>query len=185
MEIEFELTRVDYSEFLKLAYARMSRIGKGHAKFFVLNMVAWVFIGVAATGVFRFYEMYDGIDFLHLNLALLFLGLSVIWLFGATMYQRKFYLRYAIDEKGHLLKKQKASITDTGITISTADSMQAYSWPAIQGADYSSNLACLFIDNGQALIFPKNAFKSDFEDYRSLVESKICSDNQVNKDASL
>jgi YcxB-like protein len=187
MEIEFELTRADYGEYLKLAYARMFRIGKGGMKFFVLNIVTWVFIGMGVTGIIRFYELYDGIiELLRLNLALLFLGLSVIWLLGVTVYQRKFYLRYAIDEQGYLLKKQKANFTDDGITIFTSDSKQTYSWAAIQGNEDSSNLACLFIDNGQALIFPKSAFNSDFkmDEYRSLVKSKISYNNQVNKDAS-
>lgn len=186
MEIEFELTRNDYGEFLKIAYSRMSRIGKGNTKFFVLNLVTWVLIGIAATGVFRFYEIYDEIEFLHLNIALLFFILSVIWLFGVTVYQRKFYLHYSIDEQGHLLKKQIARITDDKISISTNDSKQIYSWAAIRGAEYSKHLACLFIDNGQALIFPKRAFKSDskIEDYKSLVNKKLSSNSQVNKDAS-
>lgn len=181
MELEFELTREDYKEFVKHAYSRMARIGKGKMKFFVLNLVAWVLIGIAATGVFRFYEMYDGIDFLHLNLAFLFLGFSVVWLIVITVYQQKFYLRYALDEHGHLLKPQVASITEETIDISTNVSNQTYAWSAIQGSEYSDNLAYLFIDNGQALIFPKRAFESDsqMEAYVALVDSKLSAGNQV------
>jgi len=179
MEIEFKLTRKDYGEFLKLAYSRMSRIGKGNMKFIVLNTVTWMLIGVAATGMFRFYELHDEIDFMHLNIALLFLGLGVIWLFGITVYQRKFYLHYSIGEQGHLLKKQIARITDDVISIDTKDSKQTYSWSAVQGAEYSKHLACLFIDNGQAIIFPKRAFESDskMEEFKALVDGKLSSKN--------
>ena len=54
MNIEFQLTRKEYREFVKFTYARVMRIGKGHIKFQALNLVTWIFIGIFLTGMYNF-----------------------------------------------------------------------------------------------------------------------------------
>jgi hypothetical protein len=186
MEIEFTLNRKEYLEFLKLAYARMTRIGKGNSKFFALNVLVWIFIGMGLTGIFRFYKTYEGLDFKHLNLALVFLAISAIGLFAVAIYQRKFYLYYALNEDGHMLKRQKAKFTYDEIDIVTADTSQSFSWSSIQGKECSKNLICLYIDNSQALILPKRVFSGDgqIKEICELIDNRISSNNQVNKDAA-
>lgn len=175
MNFEYQLTRNEYREFLKLTYKRIARIGKGNLKFTSLNLAAWIFIGMAFAATVRFYELYSWIDFLHLNLALIFLGIGILSLVAISIYQRSFYMRYSIDEEGYLLQKHHASITEDGVDATTNYIRTSYSWGAFQGRECSKNLVCLYIDNGQAVIFPKQAFENEeqFEAFISLFDSKI------------
>ncbi len=116
METKFKITREEYVEFLKLAYGRMAKIGNGGKKFFFINMFLWVIIGMGFAGIFRFYEVYEGIEFKHLNFALLSWGVSIVGLILATIYQRKFYMHYSLSENGHMLKEQSVSVTEENIT---------------------------------------------------------------------
>ena len=63
MDIEFKLNREEYEEFFKLAYSRLSRIGKANTMMRATNLVVWIFIGIGFTGIFRFYDVYEGLDF--------------------------------------------------------------------------------------------------------------------------
>ncbi len=175
MNIEYQLTRNEYREFLKLTYQRIARIGKGNIKFIALNLVAWIFIGLAFAATDRFYEVYGWIDLHHLNFALTFLGIGVVCLIAISIYQRRFYMHYSIDEEGYLLQKHNASINKDTIDVTTSDTQASYSWGAFQGRECSNNLVCLYIDNGQAVIFPKRAFQNEeqFEEFISLFDSKI------------
>lgn len=175
MEIEFALNRKDYLEFLKLAYSRMTRIGRGNSKFLAANVVVWIFIGMGFTGIFRFYETYDGLEFKHLNLALVFFAVSGIGLLAVTIYRSKFYLYYSLNENGYMLKGQRARFTNDEIDIVTSDTSQSFSWRSIQDKEYSKNLICLYIDNAQALIVPKRAFSSEgeLEEVCELLDSRM------------
>lgn len=174
MNIEYTLTRKDYREFLQLTYKRIARIGKGNLKFFSLNLVAWIFIGMAFAAAVQFYDVYAWFDFFHLNSALIFLGIGFAWLVGISVYQRRFYLHYSIDNEGHLLQQHHASITEDAIEVSSSMTRASYSWSAFQGRECSKNLVCLYIDNGQAIIFPKRAFQGEnqFEEFIALFDSK-------------
>ena len=170
METTFRLTRDEYAEFIKLAYGRMTRIGRGGKKFFFINVLVWIAIGMGFAGVFRFYEVYEGIDFQHLNYALLFWGVSIVGLILATMYQRKFYMHYSISDNGHMLKEQSVSVTGEKILFSTINTNQSYEWSAIQEIEKSKNLMCMYIDNNQALLIPFRSFddkksRNEFVDF--------------------
>lgn len=174
MEIEFTLTRADYAEFLKHTYARLLRLGKGNVKFTVINLIVWILIGIGLTGVLRFYETYNGLDFIHLNIGLSFLAIGLICLFAITIYQRKFYMRYSLSESGYLLRKQKAIFNEVVVEVSNDVGQQTYTWKAFQGLEYSKNLVYLFIDNGQAVIFPRNLIEEN-EALKNLLDTKILS----------
>ena len=102
MNIEFQLTRKEYREFVKFTYARVMRIGKGHIKFQALNLVTWIFIGIFLTGMYNFIHTYDGFYDIPLFISLSALAIAVI-LFGCmAIYQRRFFLHYSIADDGLL-----------------------------------------------------------------------------------
>ena len=165
MKIEFSLNRGEFNEFLRLAYRRMSNIGNGGKKFFTINVIVWIFVGMGFTGIFRFYEAYDGLDFKHLNYALIFWGISVVGFIATTTFQRKFYMKYALSDQGHMLKEQKVSFSNEGVRITTDNTEQFFSWAAFQDKECSDNLICLYIDNSQAVLIPKRVIQgSSHED---------------------
>jgi hypothetical protein len=174
MEIRYTLNRDDYKEFLQLAYARVYRIGKGKIKFFFLHLVGWFFIGMALNAVFRFNTQYGGLDFFHLHLAVVFLGTGTTWICGTAVYHRRFYTRYSLGDDGYLSKAQHARFTDEGIVLSGKDTKQTYLWSAVQATESAKNVVCLFIDNSQAIIFPKRAYrdKDQLDSFLELVDSK-------------
>jgi len=163
METKFKLTREEYVEFLKMAYQRMARIGNGGKKFFSINLVLWIVIGMGFAGIFRFYEVYEGIEFQHLNFALISWGVSIAGLILATAYQRKFYMHYSLNDNGHMLKEQSVLVTEENITFTTINTKQSYEWTAIQEIEKSKSFICMYIDNNQALLIPFKAFKEENE----------------------
>jgi len=185
MDIEFKLNREEYEEFFKLAYSRLSRIGKANTMMRATNLVVWIFIGIGFTGIFRFYDVYEGLDFQHLNFALGFWVIGILGFIAASLYRRKVYIHCSIDEDGQVLKNQKVSLTEEGIRCYTTDSEQSYSWSTIQDKEHSKNLICLYIDNTQALLIPKRSFNepAQLQQFTDYIDRKTSSNNQVNKDA--
>ncbi|RLW60447.1 MAG: hypothetical protein B6D75_07475 [gamma proteobacterium symbiont of Stewartia floridana] len=175
METKFKLTRDEYAEFIKLAYGRMAKIGNGGKKFFLINLLAWIVIGMGFAGIFRFYEVNEGINFQHLNYALMFWGISIVGLILATTYQRKFYMHYSLSDNGHMLKEQSVSATEESITFSTINTKQSYEWTAIQEIEISKSFICMYIDNNQALLVPCRSFKDkeSKEEFVNFVEDQI------------
>jgi len=186
MDTEFKLTREEYVEFIKLAYSRMSRLGGGSKKFIFINIIVWIFIGMGFAGIFRFYEVYEGLDFKHLNIALTFWVIGILGIIAASIYQRKFYLHHSLSEDGRMLKDQKVTLSDDAITFSTVDCNQSYSWSSIRDCEYSENLICLYIDNNQALLIPKRAIgeETKLQELIDFINIKACSDKHINEDIS-
>jgi hypothetical protein len=155
MEIEFSLKREEYEEFVKAAYARISRISKASGKMFVVNIVVWIFFGIGFAGIIHFYEEYQNLDFAHLNIALIAWLIGVLGFMAANIFQQKLFLKHSINENGRMLKAQKVQISEQCLTYQTNDCVQTYEWEAIQELEESKNLYCFYIDNNQALLVPK------------------------------
>lgn len=175
MEVEYELSREEYVEYVKLAYARMARIGKAHLQMFAINIVIWIFVGMGIMGLFDFYKSYDGIDFSYLNLTLVLWGIAIVGLIAVTVYQRKFYMHHSLNENGRMMKRQTVSLTDEAIGFRTVDSEQTYWWPAIMAKEVSKHLICLYIDNNQALLIPKRVFADEahLQEWLSYIDNKL------------
>lgn len=157
MEIEFSLKREEYEEFVKAAYARISRISKASGKIFVVNIVVWIFFGFGIAGVTNFYDEYQYLDFENLYISLIALVIGVVGFMVGNVFQQKLFLKYSIHESGQMLKSQKVQISEHGLTYLTSDCIQSYEWEAIQEFAESKNLYCFYIDNNQALLVPKRA----------------------------
>ncbi|MCG8095268.1 MAG: YcxB family protein [Candidatus Thiodiazotropha endolucinida] len=157
MEIEFSLKREEYEEFVKAAYARISRISKASGKIFVINIVVWVFFGFGIAGVINFYEEYQYLDFENLNISLIAMVIGVIGFMVGNIFQQRLFLKYSISESGQMLKSQKVQVSEHGLTYLTNNCTQSYEWEAIQELEESKKLYCFYIDNNQALLVPKRA----------------------------
>ncbi len=155
MEIEFSLKRKEYEEFVKVAYDRISRISKAGNKMFIINIVVWVFFGIGFASVMNFYEKYEYLNFLKLNIGISAFLASMLVFIGANIFQQRLYLKHSINENGRMLQLQKLQISDQGFMYQTNDCEQLYKWSAIQEFEESKNLYCFYIDNNQALIVPK------------------------------
>lgn len=175
MVIKFSLNRAEYGEFLRLTYRRISSIGSGAKKFFAINLIVWIFIGMGFAGVFHFYERYSGLDFKHLNYALIYWGISVIGLIASATFQRKFYLKYALNDDGHMLKPQEIHFDNEGVRITTDNTKQSFLWSSFQGKEYSERLICLYIDTCQAVLVPTRVITGDSQkdELKELIDRHI------------
>ncbi len=181
MEFEFKLTREEYFDFAKLAFGRMSRISGLKKKMTAFNVLAWVFIGMGFTGIIRFYEEHEYIEFEHLNFALWLFGISAVIMVIASTYQRKQHMQHSLSENGHMLKHQKMSFSNSGVKLATADVVQDYTWEAIHAVEQSKLLVCLYIDNAHAILLPKRIIsnESELNEVVAYVESSIGSNKGV------
>jgi hypothetical protein len=175
MEVKFKLLKNEFEEFIKLAYARMTRIGHGNKKMFVVNVFVWIFIGIGFASIFRFYKAHEEFNLIPLNVSLIFFVIGLVGVFVASIYRQKYYIKYSLNESGHFLKDQTVSITEERIKIKTVNTEQLYLWSAIQDIEISKDLICMYIDNNQALLIPKKAFESENykNEFVSYIEEQI------------
>ena len=132
MEIEFTLKREEYEEFVKATYSRISRTSKSSGKMFVVNIIVWVFFGMGFAGIIHFYEKYQYLDFLHLNIAFVSILIGVSGFIVTNILQQKLFIKHSINENGRMLKPHKLEISEQGLTYKTVDCVQSCEWAAIQ-----------------------------------------------------
>jgi len=174
MEIEFNITEEEHAEFIKSACIRLAKLGKINKNLFAINICEWIAIGFGFAALIKFYEVNNGLNFYHLNFAVISLIVGGIIIFLSMLYKARIHIKHSLNKDGHMLKKQTVLANNESICFNTIDTKQSFNWSAVLYKECTQNLILLYIDNNQALIIPKRAFSNtdEMNMFMKLIESK-------------
>lgn len=174
MELEFEITKIDYKNFYKQHFVNELR-KRATATILIPLIIGYSFGG----------QPFDGIKFILGTIISGFLYLTTFYLIPYFVSINK--LRKAISVESGYLGTKKLSITDEGLRFENETSNITRKWESIVSVDLIEEFISLRLVDKRFYLIPKTAFISDNEttDFLGIVQCEITKrrgiDNSSNK----
>jgi hypothetical protein len=121
MKIQVAPSKSDYEEFYKEAVSRVYSQGKLKSNLFILNIIYFMFLGIAVAGFINFYEACDECDLNHLNTAVVTLVIWFVFTLLVQRWERKEFIVKSVSDCGAFLQQKEFEITESGIVEQSAD----------------------------------------------------------------
>lgn len=160
----FTLSRSDFRSFQKeVGKLVRKRLPRGWD--FLLQVVVWLFIGLAVSAYLRLYE--SAFEYRR-SLALvggLLIAAVAAFVLGQALSGR-LVQRHLLLENGSLLSPQTIEVDDDGLALSTSNGLGSskFAWPAFIGRTEDARNFYLFLDASYALIVPKSVVAGSAEE---------------------
>lgn len=159
----FTLSRSDFRSFQKeVGKLIRKRLPRGSG--FLLQVVVWLFIGLAVSAYFRLYENAS-----EYRRPLALVGGLLTAAVGAFVLGQalsaRLVQRHLLLENGSLLSPQTIAVDDEGLALSTSNGLGSskFAWGAFIGRTEDARNFYLFLDSSYALIIPKSVVAGPIE----------------------
>jgi hypothetical protein len=162
MEIEFQTTKKDFTEFNKL-YCKNGLQKRMPVVILLICFCAFAFGGLP----------FDWEKFL------IGTSVSTIVIFGfyyfIPLFRATLNLNKALTNDKSGLEKKKLTITDEGLLTESTSKSTTWPWPSIVSVNSNEQFIYLFLADKRYLLFPKRCFSSESEwlNFMGLIQSKM------------
>jgi YcxB-like protein len=175
METSFTLSREDFSRFQKLLVTRLRRKTATFSSLFIVQVIAWLFVGLAGSSFFRLLEQHPEMAW-SLGIFGFFTCLALLTMLALPAVQQRLMCKHMLLANGAFLSPQTIRLSATALTIEAARGKSELLWPSILAVEQDAHNYYLFVDAMQAVILPKSAlapFRAELEARLSVVKEEV------------
>jgi hypothetical protein len=154
MNLNVTVTKEDFLLFNKVASKKIYSVRNLANRYHIVNVIHWIFFGIGVASLLHFYEDFRCSDLLKLNLALIFLGIWVVFGLVKNNWLYKSYLDRMIDDDKTTIGNFTFTFNEEGVIEKSLFHQTTYYWDCISNIVLENNLLILFCEPGKGIMIP-------------------------------
>jgi len=154
MKFEAKITLAAYKSFSLLAQKRIGEQRRFKTKYYMVTIIHWMLLGIAAAAMLNFYESCNSCNLSHLNVSVVFI---VAWILAAFILQKWYssvFIENSANDPGSILGNFTFELYEGGLSEERDGYKSSYTWNTITNIEKENNILFLFIDIAKAIIIP-------------------------------